>query len=164
MIWVKALHIASIALWTAGLVGLPGLYARRARTPDGPSLHRLQATVRFLYVAVVSPAAFVGVASGTALIFLRQTFEPWFSVKLGFVGALVTLHILTGLIVLRLFEAGNVYPAWRFAAVTLAALLLALAILAVVLAKPELPSLLPAAMSEPGALRRLADEFNPFRR
>ena len=32
--------------------------------------------------------AFLAVATGTALIFLRQTFEPWFSVKLAFVAGL----------------------------------------------------------------------------
>mgnify|MGYP001158766307 CR=1 FL=1 len=38
------------------------------------------------------------------------------------------------------------------------------AILVVVLAKPDLADLLPAILSEPGGLRRLAGAFNPFRR
>lgn len=164
MIWLKSLHIATIAIWSAGLICLPGLYLQRAHVPNDQSLHRLQAMVRFLYVAIVSPAAFVAVGSGTALIFLRETFEPWFSVKLTVVGAMVVAHILTGLVIIRLFEEGNVYPVWRFVAVTLATLLIVGAILAVVLAKPDLPHLLPEAMSEPGALRRILEPLNPFRR
>ena len=164
MLWVKAIHLAAIAFWAAGLISLPTLYVQRAHVADEPSLHRLQAMVRFLYVAVISPAAFVAVGSGMALIFLRQTFEPWFSLKLALVGAMVTIHILTGLVIIRLFEEGNVYPLWRFAAVTATTVAVVTAILAVVLAKPDLPDLLPQAMSEPGALRRIADGLNPFRR
>lgn len=164
MLWVKSLHIAAIAMWAAGLICLPGLYVQRAHVADDVSLHRLQAMVRFLYVALISPAAFVAVASGTALVFMRGTFEPWFSLKLVFVGAMVTLHILTGLVIIRLFEHGNVYPASRSVASTAATVLLVGAILTIVLAKPDLPDLLPEMMSEPGALGRMADSLNPFRR
>ena len=167
MIWLKLLHIAAIAVWSAGLVCLPGLYVRRAGVPGRESKHRLQAMVRFLYVAIVSPAAFLAIGSGTALIFLRQSFEPWFSLKLAFVGIMVTIHILTGLVIVRLFEAGNVYPLWRFVAVTAATLAVVTAILIVVLAKPPLPDLHPLAMAEPGALSRIVERLvgglNPFR-
>lgn len=164
MIWLKTLHLAMIAIWSAGLICLPGLYVQRAHVPDEASLHRLQALVRFLYVAVASPAAFLAIASGTALIFMRQPFEPWFSLKLAFVGGLVTIHILTGLVIIRLFEEGNLYPVWRFLTVTALTVATVGAILIVVLAKPELPDVLPDAMAEPGALRRIADGLNPFRK
>lgn len=164
MLWIKLIHLATIAVWAAGLVSLPGLYVQRAHVPDKDSLHRLQAMVRFMYVAIISPAAFVAVGSGTALIFLRETFEPWFSLKLALVGILVTIHVLTGLVIVRLFEAGNIYPVWRFVAVTAITFLVVTAIFAVVLAKPAVPDMLPDAMSEPGALRRLLEGLNPFRR
>ena len=82
MIWLKLLHLAAIAVWSAGLICLPALYVQRAHVADKDSKHRLQAMVRFLYVAILSPAAFVAVGSGTALIFVRQSFEPWFTLKL----------------------------------------------------------------------------------
>jgi uncharacterized membrane protein len=164
MIWLKFLHVAAIALWSAGLVSLPGLYLQRACVADGAPLHRLQALVRFVYVTVLSPAAFVAVGSGTALIFLRDTFEPWFSLKLVLVGLLVLVHILTGLVIIRLFEAGNIYPAWRSLTATAASLAVVSAILFVVLAKPALPDLVPDVMREPGGLRGLAVDLNPFPR
>ena len=76
----------------------------------------------------------------------------------------MTIHILTGLVIVRLFETGNVYPVWRFVAVTAATLLVVGAILFVVLAKPDLPDLMPAEMAEPGALKRLIGDLNPFQR
>ncbi len=164
MIWLKVVHLAAIAIWSGGLICLPGLYVQRAHVPNRESLHRLQAMVRFLYVAVMSPAAFVAIGSGTALIFLRQTFENWFSLKLALVGVMVIIHILTGLVIIRLFDKGQVYPVWRFVAVTLVTVAVVGAILAVVLAKPDVPNLLPRAMSEPGALGRLLEPLNPFRR
>lgn len=164
MIWLKVVHLVAIAIWSAGLISLPGLYVQRAHVPDKASLHRLQAMVRFLYVAVVSPAAFVAIASGTALIFVRQTFEAWFTLKLGLVGLMVMAHILTGLVIIRLFDKGQVYPVWRFAGVTVVTVIVVTAILTVVLAKPEVPNLLPRAMSEPGALGRLLEPINPFPR
>ena len=78
-------------------------------------LHRF---VRVCYVVIVSPAAFVAVGTGTALIFVSGTFVPWFTAKLFFVGLLVGVHVLTGLVIVRLFDEGEVYPVWRFLAVT----------------------------------------------
>ncbi|MEO3386902.1 CopD family protein [Mesorhizobium sp. CAU 1741] len=164
MIWLKFLHVAAIAIWSAGLICLPGLYVQRAHVANQDSVHRLQAMVRFLYVAVVSPAAFLSVGSGTALIFVRESFEPWFSLKLALIGGMVVTHILTGLVIIRLFEDGNVYPAWRFIAVTGLTVLIIASVLTVVLAKPDLPNVFPDVMSRPGGLAELLEPINPFGR
>lgn len=164
MVWLKFLHIAAISLWSAGLICLPGLYVQRAHVPNDASLHRLQGLVRFLYVGAMSPAAFVGIATGTALIFLRETWAPWFGAKLVFVGMMATIHILTGLVIIRLFEDGQVYPVWRFVAVTIITIAIISVVLFLVLAKPEIPSLLPDVIGEPGALRRLVGDLNPFQK
>lgn len=164
MIWLKLLHFAAIAIWSAGLICLPGLYVQRAHVPDEPSKHRLQALVRFFYVVIISPAAFVAVGSGTALIFVREPFEAWFSLKLAFVGALVMIHIFTGLVIIRLFDDGRTYPVWRFAAATTLTVAVVGIILVVVLAKPDLPNLTPEVLNQPGGLKRLAASLNPFPR
>lgn len=164
MIWLKVIHIAAIAIWSAGLICLPGLYVQRAHVPNKPSLHRLQGLVRHLYVGILSPAAFLAIATGTALIFVRETFEAWFSLKLFLVGLMAVVHVLTGLVIIRLFEEGEVYPVWRFVAITALTFLIVVLILFVVLAKPDIPYMLPDEMREPGALRRLILDLNPFRR
>jgi protoporphyrinogen IX oxidase len=158
---LKFIHVAAIAIWCAGLIALPGLYVQRAHVPDRDALYRLQGMVRFAYVVIVSPAAFVAVGSGTALIFVAQTFEAWFSAKLFFVGLLVAVHILTGLVIIRLFEDGEVYPSWRFVAVTGLTVLFTLGILYFVLAKPEL-DLPEGGIFEPGALGDMLGDFIPW--
>lgn len=155
IVWLKFIHVATIAIWCAGLICLPGLYVQRAHLRDEEALYRLQGMARFCYVVLISPAAFVAVGSGTALIFVAGTFEPWFSVKLGFVGLLVVVHILTGLVIIRLFEDGRVYPVWRFLSVTVLTLVTTVLILAVVLAKPDLDFGNWGSLFEPGELGNL---------
>ena len=164
MIWLKAIHITAIALWSAGLICLPGLYVQRAHVAGEAALNRLHELVRFLYVKLMSPAAFIAIGSGTALIFMRQTFEPWFGMKLLFVGLMAVLHTLTGLVVLRLFDEGEVYPVWRFVAVTIVTLAVVAAVLFLVLARPDIPFLLPAFLAEPGGLRHWLSDLIPFLR
>ena len=165
IVWLKLIHIAAVAVWMAGLVSLPGLYVQRAHVSDEDQLFRLQRMVRFAYLTMMSPAAFIAVASGTGLIFLRTVFEPWFSAKLALVGGLALLHSLTGLVIIRLFREGEVYPVWRFIGVTALTVVLITGVLYLVLAKPSLDTgSLGELLSEPGGLRRLFDEFNPWRR
>ncbi|MBB5752365.1 CopD family protein [Prosthecomicrobium pneumaticum] len=159
MILLKTVHLTTIALWAAALVCLPGLYVQRTRLSDGPTLHRLQATVRFVYVALMSPAAFLAIASGTALIFVREVFAPWFAAKLLLVGLLVMAHVLTGLVIVRLFDERFVYPPWRFVLTTVVTLAIVTGILTLVLAKPDLPDLAPEVLREPGGLSRLVERL-----
>ena len=157
---LKTLHIAAIAVWAAGLLALPALYVQRRHVRRDDDLHRLQRMVRFAYIAVVSPLAFVAIASGTALIFVRETVQPWFAAKLALGAALAFVHVLTGLVVIRLFRKGETYPAWRFVATTALSAALIGAILWLVLAKPPLPQA--PDLFRPGALRELLRPFNPW--
>ena len=162
--FAKFVHIAAISIWAAGVVSLPGLYVQRTHVKDRGALLRLQSLVRFAYIAIISPAAFIAVLTGTALIFLRQTFEPWFSVKLAFVGLLTVIHILTGLVVIRLFREGEVYPVWRFVMATVLSGAVVVAIFFIVLAKPAIDLAFLDILAEPGGLKRLYGEFNPWRK
>jgi len=164
--WLKIIHIAAVSIWMAGLVSLPGLYVQRRQAGEGEALFRLQRFVRFAYVVLMSPAAFVAVGSGTALIFAREIWSPWLSAKVALVAALVLVHTLSGLVIIRLFDEGGAYPVWRFLCATSITVLLILGVLLLVLAKPDFQfsGLLPDVVSEPGALRRLVDALNPWPR
>lgn len=135
-ILLKFIHIVAIAAWSGGLLCLPFLYLQR-RGLGGDALHRLHNFTRFLYVGLVSPAAFLAIASGMLLIFLQATFEPWFSVKLALVAAMVIIHVTSGLVILRLFEPGRAYPWWRFVLATGLTATVIGAILVTVLGKPR---------------------------
>lgn len=157
--WLKFIHVATIALWSAGLIALPFLYRQR-RGLEGEALHRLHAFTRFFYVALISPAAFVAIGSGTVLIFLMATYENWFSAKLLAVAVMTGLHIFSGLMILRLFEPGRSYPLWRFMVVVTLTILAVSAILVLVLGKPRLewpPVLL--ELFTPGRLGEIAAPF-----
>src|ERR1700726_1155939 len=100
---LKFVHLAAIALWSGGLVVLPFLFWQRRTLEAGLDLDRLHRVARFVYVEITSPAAFVAIGSGTALIFLQTTFAEWFSLKMVLVGAMVMLHVVAGLILMQLF-------------------------------------------------------------
>ncbi|RKE77570.1 CopD family protein [Rhizobium sp. AG855] len=159
---LKFVHIAAIAIWTAGLISLPSLYVQRAHVTSNDSLYRMQRMVRFAYVAMISPAAFIAVSSGIALSFARDVFSPWFSWKLGFVALLAMFHVFSGLVIIRLFKEGEVYPPWRFMLATVSCCAVVAAILVLVLAKEAPVFSLPRVMGEPGGLKRLLDPFNPW--
>jgi putative membrane protein len=157
--WLKFIHVAAIALWSAGLIGLPFLYYQRRRLEDEP-LYRLHAFTRFFYVALVSPAAFVAIASGTALILLQGTYANWFSAKLVAVSVMTGIHIFSGLVILRLFEPDGSYPALRAVGVVTLTTAVVCVILALVLGKPELewPEAL-LTFFAPGALSGFASQL-----
>lgn len=155
--WLKFLHVIGIALWSAGLIGLPFLYVQR-KGLTGDALYKLHAFTRAFYVALVSPSAFVAVGSGTALILMQGTYENWFSAKLVGVAAMTGMHIFSGLMILKLFEPDRSYPLWRLFVVVPVTLAVISAILVLVLGKPEIewPEALDSFFS-PGALSRFAE-------
>ena len=160
VLWLKALHIAALAVWAGGLVVLPLLLARRPAAAEGAELWGLQAFVREAYRAVISPAAFVAVVSGTALVFAREVFEPWFAAKLVVVGLLAVLHLRFGHLVLTVFRPDGHYAPWRQWSSIAAVLSVVAAILGLVLLKPALDvALLPDVLRQPGGLRALAQSL-----
>ena len=109
---------------------------------------------------MTSPAAFLAIASGTALIFLQNTFLEWFSLKMMFVAILVMLHVLAGLILAHLFEPGGHFGRFSYVVMTGAYLVLITAIIWVVLAKPHIDSNQFAThLFTPGRLHHLFDEI-----
>jgi protoporphyrinogen IX oxidase len=153
MIWmVKLLHLSTIAIWVGGLVALPFLLMQR-RGLRGEPLHRLHRLVRALYVAILSPAAFVAIASGTALVFLRDTFAEWFSLKLVVVGVLAVLHVQAGLLILRVFDADGAFSKAGAVVLTMATLAAVSGVLVIVLWKPQIDALAIAPdLFRPGGL------------
>lgn len=163
LVWVKLLHVAMLAIWAGGLLLMPVLFGQRRAAGTGPTLHRLHAFTRFAYITVISPAAFLAIGSGIALVWLRGIDQPWFALKLLLVGVLVGLHVWIGLLVMSIFEEGRHFARWRVVAslTTLSALMLG--IFWVVLAKPEIDpaGLLPGFMLRPGGLREVAAPYLP---
>lgn len=134
----KLIHIAAISVWMGALLALPLLYLRRNVTSGSGPLNRLHRAVRWVYIHIASPAALVAIISGITLAFLENTFVPWFAAKLAFVAMLTGLHVYTVSLQLRLFDPGATYRPARAVAAMLSVGVAATAVLALVLAKPQI--------------------------
>jgi len=154
--FLKFVHLAAIAVWSGGLLALPFLFLQRRGLEAGPDLDRLHRIVRLVYVELTSPAAFIAIGSGTALIFLQATFAEWFSIKMVLVGIMAILHVVAGLVIHQLFSPKGRFGGFSFVALSGTYAVLIVAIIWVVLAKPQIDSNQFAAhLFEPGGLSRL---------
>lgn len=150
--WMKAIHIATLSIWCAGLISIPLMLLRRPEMVGEP-LYALQRATRFAFIIVISPAGFIAIGTGTALIFAQETFTFWFAVKLLFVGILAKIHIRTGTAVVEVFKDEGAFPPWKAMGAVIAAALVTTAILVVVLWKPETSELgIPQNVFAPGWL------------
>ncbi|WP_323766815.1 CopD family protein [Marinovum sp.] len=148
---LKALHVAMLLLWCAGLFALPLMLARHDPAIGQSDYTRMRKATHFAYTLCVTPAAVIAIASGTALIFLREVFVTWMFVKLVAVALLVTFHVWVGYAVVAVAERRKAPhgPKGMGVAITLLVALI-LGILTLVLAKPELGEVpLPDWLHEP---------------
>jgi putative membrane protein len=92
-LWFKALHVAFMVTWFAGLTYLPRLLLAHAETDDAPGRERFQAMEMRLFVLMTVGAA-VTVIFGYLLIVLNTALvaETWFRVKLLLVVGLAVYH------------------------------------------------------------------------
>ena len=163
--FLKFVHLAAISLWSGGLIALPFLFRQRQALEAGLDLDRLHRVARLVYVELTSPAAFIAIASGTALIFLQATFQEWFSMKMVLVGIMAMLHVVSGLVLLHLFLPDGRFSWLSYLALTSAYIAVITAIVWIVLAKPHVDAnQFAAQLFEPGGLGRwLHQSFGEIR-
>ncbi|MET0248275.1 MAG: CopD family protein [Sphingobium sp.] len=140
IIAIKFLHIAALAIWCAGVIALPLMLAKHNADHEQLDYARLRLLTHRAYTLIVTPAAVITIAAGTALIFLAGVFTPWMFAKLVGVGMLVLLHAWIGHITLIVGERQGAYVPPRFwSHIALTAVFAAIAaILILVLAKPPI--------------------------
>ena len=102
--WIKLLHIAAFAAWSAGLVYLPALFAEHDRVERGEPYRQLRHRTRLTYVAFTSPAAVIAVVTGTLMIPLVATMGIWLLFKLAAVGLMVLVHVYFGRLMGLLYD------------------------------------------------------------
>jgi protoporphyrinogen IX oxidase len=155
MLWLKFLHISGLSIWVAGLLYLPTMLWAHHKVEDQQDFARIRMSSRFAYMGIVSPAAFVAVGAGSALLFVSDALHPWMFLKLVAVGVLVFAHIQYGYVLTHLADQEAKAPTLRVKFVAVAVALSSLAILYLVLAKPPVSlDFLPAWALEPGVLNR----------
>lgn len=158
MLWLKFIHIGAIAIWIAGLFYLSSLLAGHDTVRDRQDFARIRMASRFAYMGLVSPAGFVAVGSGTVLLFVADALHPWMFAKLAAVTLLVIVHVQYAYVLTHLAEEGAKQPTLRIRLLVGATAVSALAILALVLAKPPIASdVVPDWLTRPGFLTAPAD-------
>jgi protoporphyrinogen IX oxidase len=101
---LKGLHIGFISIWMAGLMALPAMLARHEQAIGQVDFQRIRRATHYGYVWAITPAAALAVATGLALIFLREVFVPWMFAKLVLVACLVGLHAWIGHTIIAVAE------------------------------------------------------------
>ena len=134
----KGAHIAALCIWCGGLLALPLMLSRHDPAVTRDDYRRIRRATHLTYTICVTPAAVIAVIAGTWLIFLREAFVPWLYAKLFFVALLVAAHAWIGHVMVDVAETP-----WRDRPpppiLPIAATLLpVVAILVLVLGKPEL--------------------------
>lgn len=143
---LKAIHIAAMLCWCAGLIALPLLLIVYGHARRQVRYTEFRLLTHYGYVGFATPAAVIAVVAGTGLIFAAEVFDLWFIAKLAFVSVMALAHAWIG----HLIEQSGLQrqgrgddPARGYAmpwpGIALAAALPSMAaVLWLVLAKPDL--------------------------
>ena len=134
--WIKLLHISAIALWSAGLVYLPALFAEHARVEEDDDFRRLRHRTRLTYVVFTSPAGVIAVVTGTMMIPLVSNLGIWLVYKLVGVGLMVMLHVYFGRLMGQLYDQPDRRRPWQHLVMLVPVLLVISLVVLVVSAKP----------------------------
>jgi putative membrane protein len=92
-LWLKALHIAFMVTWFAGLFYLPRLFIYHSQTEDRTSLDRFNVMERRLF-AIMSIGAALTAVFGLLLLWVNSALlgQLWFQLKLGLLTAMFVYH------------------------------------------------------------------------
>ena len=99
---------------------------------------RISRATHLTYTMAVTPAAIIAVVAGTWLIFLREALVPWLYAKLLFVALLVGAHAWIGHIIVSVAETRERHRPPAPYLPLMVVLVPMLAILTLVLGKPDL--------------------------
>ena len=93
-LWLKALHIAFMVTWFAGLFYLPRLFIYHTEASDETSRDRFTIMERRLF-AIMTIGALLTAAFGFALLFVNRGLlgQGWFQVKLALLAGMVVYHL-----------------------------------------------------------------------
>ncbi|MFC3168847.1 CopD family protein [Paracoccus fontiphilus] len=157
---LKAVHIAAMLCWCAGLIALPLLLMSYGHAQRQVRYSEFRLLTHYGYVGFATPAAVIAIVAGTGLIFAAEVFDLWFVAKLALVSLMALCHAWIGHLIeqsglQRRGKGRDPDRGYRMPhpAIVLAVALPAMgAVLWLVLAKPDLSwtaGLLPQFMLQP---------------
>ena len=139
-LWVKALHIAGVIAWMAGLLYLPRLFVYHAEAPIGSDRAQIFCVMeRRLLRGIMNPALAMVIAFGVLLAAapgIVDWQQGWIWAKLALVGSLAVFHHLLA-IWRRDFAAGRIpHSATFFRRINEVPAVVMIAIVVLVVVKP----------------------------
>lgn len=139
MAWLMGFHVASLCIWSAGLLYMPALYSREVSPSDRGARRGLRVMSRLVFVGITSPAAVIAIASGTGLVYATGATGGWLAAKLTLVAMMGLFHAYCGhkLSLMGHEKKQRTRHRFSFAVVVVPALLIP-SVLWLVLAKPVL--------------------------
>lgn len=92
--WIKALHVAFMVTWFAGIFYLPRLFIYHSETDDTLSLSRFELMEKRLY-GIMTVGASLTVVFGLLLLWLNPglLMLMWFRIKLLLLAGLIVYHL-----------------------------------------------------------------------
>ncbi|MGH8698112.1 MAG: CopD family protein, partial [Burkholderiales bacterium] len=102
MLWIKALHIAFMVTWFAGLFYLPRLFVYHALATDRAGAERFKVMERKLFFGIMTPGAVLTIAFGLWLWlgYGIGAGAGWLHAKLAVVVLLIGYHVWCGKLLL----------------------------------------------------------------
>lgn len=93
-LWIKALHIAFMVTWFAGLFYLPRLFIYHTDATDDVSRGTFEIMERRLFI-IMTIGAVLTTLLGLLLLYINQAllYQDWFRIKLLFLVGLVVFHL-----------------------------------------------------------------------
>lgn len=93
-LWIKALHVAFMVTWFAGLFYLPRLFIYHIEAEDLPGRRRFTVMERRLFIIMTIGAVLTAVF-GLLLLWLNPVLlsRGWFQVKLVLLAAMIAFHL-----------------------------------------------------------------------
>ncbi len=131
-----SLHVVFLLLWGGTLVYFPMMVVEEARTADAREARRLMLMQRWIYAKVMTPAALLAVATGTALVIDRGFAGGWFPVKLVLVMFMAFFHMYCGTLLVAASRHGATGPLLFYRALPLLPAALIAAVFLLVTGKP----------------------------
>jgi len=93
-LWIKALHIAFMVTWFAGLFYLPRLFIYHTDARDDASRSTFEIMERRLYI-IMTIGAILTTILGLLLVYINQSLlsQDWFRIKLLLLAGLLVFHL-----------------------------------------------------------------------
>ncbi|BAU47569.1 membrane protein [Sulfurifustis variabilis] len=103
---LKLLHLGFMAIWFAGLLGLPWVFGEHVRQQERAEQSRLRAIERTVYFGIMTPSAVLAVIFGSLL--MLYGFEgAWLPAKLTLIVVAVAFHLYCGTVLITFMQRRN---------------------------------------------------------